>query len=165
MNSPGKAPKHVKLDERNHVENSLLDQLAGLGWEVVDLTDMKQTPVDTHRESFTEVVMMLVPHERPKVISPWLEDDQIKEILKQLTASFPITGLPEDNKHLFQLVLENTSLSENCQNCEKSPTVRYADFVTRDNSRFSAVCQFKVRVLGTEHHITPTSCCSSTASP
>ncbi len=161
MNSPGKTPNHVKLDERNHVENSLLDQLAGLGWEVVDLTDMKQTPADTHRESFTEVVMMLVPRERPKVINPWLEDDQIKEVLKQLTASFPSTGLLEDNKHLFQLLLENTSVSENRQNCEKSPTVRLADSVTHDNNRFCAVCQFKVRVLGTEHHIAPTSCCSS----
>ena len=29
------------------------------------------------------------------------------------------------------------------------------DFTTRDNNRFIAVCQFKVRVLGTEHHIIP----------
>ena len=55
MSFSGKAPKHVKLDERNHVEKPLLDQLAGLGWEVIDLTDMKQTPADTHRESFSEV--------------------------------------------------------------------------------------------------------------
>ena len=53
MSFPGKTPKHVKLDERNHVEKPLLDQLAGLGWEVIDLTHMKQTPTDTHRESFT----------------------------------------------------------------------------------------------------------------
>ncbi len=36
MSSPGKTPKHVKLDERNHVEKPLLDQLAGLGREVID---------------------------------------------------------------------------------------------------------------------------------
>ena len=28
---------HIKLDERNHVEKPLLDQLAGLGWEIIDL--------------------------------------------------------------------------------------------------------------------------------
>ena len=155
MSSPGKTPKHVKLDERNHVEKPLLDQLAGLGWEVIDLTDMKQTPADTHRESFTEVVMAPVLRERLKVINPWLEDDQVEEVVKQLTASFPSTGLLENNKHLFQLLLENTSVSENRQNGEKSPTVRFADFATRDNNRFIAVCQFKVRVLGTEHHIIP----------
>ena len=31
-------PQHVKLDEHGHAEKSLLDQLAGLGWEVIDLT-------------------------------------------------------------------------------------------------------------------------------
>ena len=155
MSSPGKTPKHVKLDERNHVEKPLLDQLAGLGWEVIDLTDMKQTPADTHRESFAEVVMPPVLRERLKVINPWLEDDQVEEVVKQLTASFPSTGLLENNKHLFQLLLENTSVSENRQSSEKSPTVRFADFATRDNNRFIAVCQFKVRVLGTEHHIIP----------
>ena len=31
MRSPGKTSKHIKLDERNHVEEPLLDQLAGLG--------------------------------------------------------------------------------------------------------------------------------------
>lgn len=55
--STDKPPAHIRLDERNHVEKPMLDQLAGLGWEVTDLTDMKQTPTDTHRESFTEVVM------------------------------------------------------------------------------------------------------------
>ena len=40
-------PQHIKLEEREHVEKPLLDQLAGLGWEVIDLTDMKQTPADT----------------------------------------------------------------------------------------------------------------------
>ncbi len=34
-------PQHIKLYERNHVEKLLLDQLAGLGWEIIDL-DNKQ---------------------------------------------------------------------------------------------------------------------------
>ena len=77
-------PQHIKLDEREHVEKPLLDQLAGLGWEVIDLTDMKQTPAETHRESFTEVVMTPVLRERLKVINPWLEDDQVEEGVKRL---------------------------------------------------------------------------------
>ena len=84
MSSPGKTPKHIKLDERNHVEKPLLDQRAGLGWEVIGLTDMKQTRADTHRESFAEVVMPPVLRERLKVIN-WLEDDQVEEVVKQLT--------------------------------------------------------------------------------
>ena len=38
---------------------------------------------------------------------------------------------------------------------EKSPTVRFVDFERRDNNSFIAVCQFKVRIPGTEHHIIP----------
>ncbi len=32
-----KTPQYIKLDERNHVEKPFLDQLAGLGWQVIDL--------------------------------------------------------------------------------------------------------------------------------
>ena len=44
-----KTPPYIKLDERNHVERPLLDQLAGLGWEVIDL-DSSQTPAQSLRE-------------------------------------------------------------------------------------------------------------------
>ena len=149
-----KTPKHIKLDERNHVEKPLLEQLDGLGWEIIDLTDKQQKPSDTFRENFTEVVMLRVLREQLKVINPWLEDDQVEEVVRQLTASSP-GGLIENNKHVLRLLLENTSVSENRQTGEKSPTVRFIDFKNRDNNRFIAVCQFKVRILGTEHHIIP----------
>ena len=154
MGTESAAAKQFRLDERNHVEKPLLDQLVGLGWDVIDL-DNKQSPADTYRENFTEVVMLPVLREQLKVINPWLEEDQIEEVIKQLTANFPRTGLLDNNKHLFQLLLENTSVSENRQSGEKSPTVRFVDFAIRDNNRFIAVCQYKVRVLGTEHHIIP----------
>ncbi len=150
-----KTLQRFKLDEHNHVEQPLLDQLADLGWEVIDLTDMRQTPADTHRESFNEVVMLPVLRERIKVINPWLEDDQVEEVVKQLSESFPSNGLLENNKYLLELLLENTSVCENRRSGEKSPTVRYVDFANRDDNRFIAVCQFKVRVPGTEHHIVP----------
>lgn len=35
--TPDKTPPHIKLDERNHVEKPFLDQLHGLGWEIIDL--------------------------------------------------------------------------------------------------------------------------------
>lgn len=152
-------PKHIRIDERNHVEKPLLGQLASLGWEIVDLTkdvlQRDQRPADSYRENFTDVVMLPVLRERLKVINPWLQDDQVEEVAKQLTANFPGTGLLENNRHLFQLLLENTSVSEDRQTGEKSPTVRFMDFANRDTNRFTAVCQLKVRILGTEHHIYP----------
>lgn len=147
--------RSLRMDERNHVEKPLLEQLRGLGWEIIDLTDEKQKPGDTFRESFTEVVMLPVLREQLKTINPWLEDDQGEEVVRQLTASFPGRGLIENNKHVLRLLLENTSVSENRQTGENSPTVRFIDFKNRDNNRFIAVCQCKVRILGSEHHIIP----------
>lgn len=150
-----KSSEHIKLDERNHVEKPLLDQLGGLGWEILDL-DNKQHPGDSFRETFTEVVMRQVLHEQLKVINDWLDDDQAEEVVKRVTANFPGSGLIENNRHVLDLLLENTSVSENRQTGEKSPTVRFIDFTPQSpKNRFIAICQFKVRILGTEHHIIP----------
>ena len=154
MSRSDKTPKHVKLDERNHVEKPLLDQLAGMGWEVLDL-EMKQHPSDTFRQNFTQVVMLPVLRERLQAINPWMEPDQVEEVVKQLTASFPTNNLLSNNRHVLELLLENTSVGENRRTGEKSPTVRLVDFEDRSNNRFIAVCQFKVRILGTEYHIIP----------
>ena len=69
--------QQIKLDERNHVELPLLDQLKGLGWEVLDL-QAQQTPGETHRSNLTEVLMLPVltdmrsapPVARPKLSAP-----------------------------------------------------------------------------------------------
>jgi len=121
MPASDKTAQEIRLDERNHVEKPFLDQLAGLGWEVLDC-DSKQQPGDTFRESFTEVVMLPVLREQLKVINPWLEDDQVEEVVKQLTESFPSTGLIQNNQYALHLLLENTSVSENRKTGEKSPT-------------------------------------------
>lgn len=154
MPAGDKTAHEIRLDERNHVEKPFLAQLDGLKWKVLDC-DTKQRPGDTFRESFTEVVMLPVLREQLKVINPWLEDDQVEEVVKQLTASFPSTDLAKNNQHALHLLLENTSVSENRKTGEKSPTVRFIDFKHRDNNSFIAVCQFKVRIRGTEHHIYP----------
>lgn len=89
--STKKTPEHIRMDERNHVEKPRLDQLAGLGWEIIDL-DNQQQPIESHRQNFTEVVMPPVLREQLKLINPWLDDEQVEEVVKQLTSSFPGTG-------------------------------------------------------------------------
>ena len=98
-----RTPQYIKLDERNHVEKPLLNQLEGLDWEIINL-DNKQHPADSYRDSFTEVVLPAVLREQLKVINTWLEDDQVEEVVKQLTASFPGTGLIEINRHVLNLL-------------------------------------------------------------
>jgi type I restriction enzyme R subunit len=147
-------PVHIKLDERNHVEKPFLDQLMGLGWNILDL-EKDQKPGDTGRASFTEVVLEPRLRTQLKVINPWLAEDQIDEALKRLTASFPSNDLMKNNQHLLHLLLEGTSVAENRETGENSPSVRFIDFNDPGNNDFTAVCQFKLRVPGTEHHILP----------
>ena len=147
-------PPAIKLDERNHVEKPFLAQLHGLGWEVCDL-DRNQKSQDSDRASFTEVVMFPILSQQLKIINPWLEPDQIEEVIKQLTNNFPSNNLLENNRHIFTLLQENTSISENRKTGEKSPTVKFIDFANTANNSFIAICQFKIRILGTENHIIP----------
>jgi type I restriction enzyme R subunit len=148
-----KTPKHIKLDELNHVEEPFLNQIEGLGWEVIRL-DTKQQPQDTFREHFAEVMMVPVLRESLVKINPWLEPDQVEEVVKRIT-TYPGKNLLENNQYVQKLLLEGTSVAENRKTGENSPTVRFIDFTQKDNNRFIAVSQFKIRILGTEHHIYP----------
>lgn len=148
----------IKLDERNHVELPFLEQLDGLGWDVIDL-NLKQSPKDSHRSDFTEVVMLPLLRKQLVEINDWLEDDQIDDVIKQLTGNFPGTSLIGNNRQIFELLLENTSVTENRKTGETNPTVKVIDFEHKDKNNFTAVCQFKVRILGTEHHIIPDIVC------
>jgi len=144
----------IRIDERQHVEKPLLAQLEGLGWEILDL-DAKQHPGDSHRTSLAEVVMVPVLREQLKVIQPWLEDDQAEDLVKQLTVSFSGGNLLQNNQHVFGLLTRGACIGENRQTGERSPTAHFLDYDHRGNNRFIAVCQLKVRILGTEHHIIP----------
>ena len=149
--------KPKDINERKFVEEPFLQQLRELGWTVLDL-ERDQSPADTFRESFTEVVMLPVLREQLKTINPWLEDNQVDEVIKQLTVSVPSNNLLENNHYVFNLLQENTSVAENRQTGEQSPTVRFVDFDSPErlnNNSFIAVCQFKVRILGTDRHIIP----------
>jgi type I restriction enzyme R subunit len=149
-----KTPEHIKLHEKEFVEEPFLQQLERLGWKVIRLNQYTQKPADSFRESFTEVIMRPKLEEALLRINPWLEPDQIAEVIRRIT-SFSKSNLIENNQRVLELLLQNTSVSENQKNHEKSPTVRYIDFRTKTNNSFIAVSQFKVRVLGTEHHIVP----------
>ncbi|MEM7183646.1 MAG: HsdR family type I site-specific deoxyribonuclease [Spirochaetota bacterium] len=150
-----KTNSKFRLDERNFVEKPLLEQLKSLGWEVLDLTDKGNNPAHSHRESYSEVVLLPILKRQLKAINPWLQQDQIEDVCKEITSSLPGNSLLKNNRHILQLLLENTTASENRETGDKSPTVRYIDFGSNLNNHFLAICQFKLRILGTEHHIIP----------
>jgi len=143
----------LKLDEYSHVEKPFLEQLAGLGWDVLEL-QMQQQPGQSFRTSFSEVVLKPKLREALVKINPFLTDAQVDELERKIT-TFQKSSLLENNQQVLHYLLENTTVSKNEQTGELSPTVRFIDFDNLENNSFTAISQFKVVVTGTDHHIIP----------
>jgi type I restriction enzyme, R subunit len=145
------------IDERTFVEEPLLQQLEGLGWQGLRLkspSEGVQYPEESWRDNFSQVIIKPKLVEALRSINPWLHDDQIEEAIRKLT-TYSAGSLLENNKNVLETLLGNTSIAENRQTGQKSPTVKFIDFDHRDNNNFLAVSQFKVRIIGTENHIYP----------
>ena len=67
----------LKLHEKAHVEDPFLDQLEGLGWEVVRLQQV-QDPSQSFRTSFDQVTKLEAALRR---INPFLRDEQVDEVV------------------------------------------------------------------------------------
>jgi type I restriction enzyme R subunit len=161
---------YPQLDEEHYVENPFLAQLQRLGWKIY--RQNKDNPEDTKeiltfsngksvygnsvkfKESFREVILEQELRNSIKRINPWIEDDQISEVIKRITTP-QANSLLEINREIHDLLLENTSVSENRKTGEKSPTVKFIDFRNPENNSFIAISQFKVKIPGTEKHIIP----------
>lgn len=160
-----------KFDEEHYVENPFLAHLQKIGWKIY--RQNKDDPEDVQeiigfdssynpiygekkkfRESFREVILENELKESIKRINPWIEEDQINEVLRRITTP-QANSLIEINREIHDLLLENTSVSENRKAGERSPTVRYIDFRNPENNSFNAISQFKVNIPGTEKHIVP----------
>jgi type I restriction enzyme, R subunit len=154
----GNIGSSLKLDEYSHVEKPFIEQLKGLGWntgknQVLEL-EMQQTPEQSYRTSFSEVVLQPKLRQALISINPFLTDGQVDEVVRKIT-TFQKNSLIENNQQVLTYLLENTTVSTNEQTGELSPTVRFIDFENIENNVFTAISQFKVKVTGTDHHIIP----------
>lgn len=81
---------HIKLDEKNHVEERFLKQLEsmpGLNWKAIRLEiGPGQTPQETQREDFTQVIMKKDLEDALVRINPWMNEQQIFEAIADLTS-------------------------------------------------------------------------------
>lgn len=146
--------KRIILNEKEYVEEPLLRQLGNLGWSILRAGEEgKGDPGVTFRDSFTEVVIEKKFRENLLRLNPWLEEDQLAPIVRELTAPSITGGLLENNKYILEKLLESTS-AENRTN-GKPETVRFIDFSNPEANEFLAISQFKVSIPGTERHIIP----------
>jgi type I restriction enzyme, R subunit len=142
------------LTEKKHVEDAFLAQLKGLGWEVLTLDMHKQKPSESWRDSFADVVLLQKLRESLAKINNWLDDEQIEEAVRKIV-DMPSGDLLANNQHILRLLLEGTTTDRNRKTGQISPIINYIDFKNTENNSFVAICQFKVRIPGTDLHIIP----------
>lgn len=141
----------IALNELEYVEEPFLRQLERLQWRIVR-GDKYDASVSL-REGFNEVIIEGELREAIKRINTWIEEDQIGEVIREITVPQGNSFI-EVNKEILELLLENTS-AENRKTGEKGETVRFIDFKNPANNSFLAISQFKVNIPGTEKHIIP----------
>lgn len=154
----GEYGKRLKMHELNRVETPFLDQLRMLGWsdglnEVISL-ELQQSPQESYRSNFNEVVLMPKLREALMRINPWLTPQQLDEVATRMT-SFSTGKLIENNRTVLEMLLEGTTVDHNELTGEISPKVHYLDFSDVANNALTAISQFKVAIPGTDHHIIP----------
>ncbi len=146
--------KYLKQHESDYVEEPFLQQLAGLDWQVIRLKMPVQDAKESYRSDFNEVLLLPILRASLLNINPWLEADQIEDVITKLNIK-SANKLLETNQALLNLLLENTTVAKNRQTNENSPTVRLVDFENPENNSFIAISQLKLKILGTERHIYP----------
>jgi type I restriction enzyme R subunit len=137
------------MREETFVHEPFLKSLEAIDWEAIRLSRLHQTPKQSYRESFKDVVMREKLYESLQKINPFLEDDQINECINRVF-NFSSAALISQNTKIFDLLLNGTSVDENRKTKEKSPTVRYIDFEAKENNSFIAVSELGVKVKGIE---------------
>ncbi|SDX54889.1 type I restriction enzyme, R subunit [Lutibacter oricola] len=154
----GSLGEKFKINELKTVETPLMEQLKGLGWDKngneVIVLQMQQVPEQSFRTSFSEVILQPKLRASLKKINPFLTDGQMDEVVRKIT-TFSKNSLLENNQHVLNLLLNNTTVDSNKETGEPSPTVRFIDFENPENNIFTAISQFKVKIPGTDHHIIP----------
>jgi type I restriction enzyme R subunit len=144
----------LRLDEKNHVEEPLLAHLAALEWPVLRLDLQQQTPADSGRQDFGQVVLRERLAKALVAINDWLEPDQVAEVVTRLT-TFAGTSLLDNNRQVLTWLTDGMGVAENRRTGERSPTVRLVDFARPERDDWLAVSQFKIRIPGREQHIVP----------
>ena len=152
----------LRLDERNHVELPLLDQLRGLGWTVIDAKDPAAPKLPT-RTSSADVVLEPILRERLLMLNDWLEPDQLEHVVKVLTAPAVGSGLFAANKAMFELLIGGVTVDRNRRTGETSPRARVIAFddASPKAATISRPCASSAsECLAQIGRSSPTSCCS-----
>ena len=142
------------MSEYLHVEKPFLDQLAALGWTVIDQGQgfIPSDPSKSLRPSFREWFLPEVFRDAVRAINlapdgtPWLTDRQLDDLRDQILRQ-PNRTLLEANETTQGLFLK-AQVERNNVTGEADPVVKLIDFAHPEQNKFHAINQFRVDTPG-----------------
>ncbi|MHB1706619.1 MAG: type I restriction endonuclease subunit R [Acidithiobacillus sp.] len=142
------------MSEYLHVEKPFLDQLAALGWTVIDQGQafIPTDPSASLRGSFREWLLPEVFRKAVRAINcttdgmAWLTDRQLDDLRDQILRQ-PNRTLLEANEAVQALFLK-AQVDRNEVTGESDPVVHLIDFAHPERNRFHAINQFRIDTPG-----------------
>ncbi|WP_018174068.1 MULTISPECIES: type I restriction endonuclease subunit R [unclassified Thioalkalivibrio] len=141
------------MSEYTEVEQPILQQLQGLGWDIVNQgQEIPSDPTKSRRANFRQWLLPEVFNRAVAAINPgahggtWLTDKQLLEVQEQLLRQ-PNRTLLEANEAVQKLLLK-AQVDVNEETGEQDPVVRLIDFDTPENNHFLAINQFRIDTPG-----------------
>ena len=136
------------MSEYLHVEKPFLDQLAALGWTVVDqgYGMIPSDPAKSLRKTFREWLLPGVFREVVQAINPWLTERQLEDLRSQILRQ-PNRTLLEANEQIQKLLFK-AQVDRNEETGEPDPVVKLIDFEHPERNMFHAINQFRIDTPG-----------------
>ncbi len=142
------------MSEYFHVEKPFLDQLAALGWTVVDQghSFIPSDPAASLRGSFREWILPEVFRNSVRALNrtldgrEWLTDRQLDDLRDQLVRH-PSRTLLEANEEVQKLLFK-AQVDVNELTGEADPVAKLIDFAHPERNMFHAVNQFRIDTPG-----------------
>lgn len=130
-------------DERQQVELPALEQLQQLGWSHLDGSTLVPG-TSNHRSSLKEVVLTPNLEQAIQRLNPWISDDNLRKVVRELTVSQAST-LMEANQGLWERLTHYFSVEQDLGQGRRGHTVKLIDFDTPSNNEFLCIDQLKIQ--------------------
>ncbi len=141
------------MSEYQNVEKPFLDQLAALGWTVIDQGPaIPSDPTQSLRSNFREVtlkeefVSSVCRVNLTKQDEQWLTEEQLEKLHEEIIGQSG-SSLREINEKV-QALLYRTQVDKNESTGEEDPNVQLIDFKNPENNSFHAINQFRIDTPG-----------------
>lgn len=130
-------------DEYDKVELPAIQTLQALGWSYISGLELSPENENKERHSFRDVILEKRLTNSLKKINPWINDDNIRKIIYDLTRK-PYTNLLEANEAIWNNIVKYISVSQDLGKGNQNQTVKIIDFDNIENNDFLVTNQFKI---------------------